>query len=87
MMIKEENIILLRNPDDHVKVKRLMENKEEFVAVKFDTVSVATVNVQSQMNAIQNYLNIYGYIVLEYGKDNLGLDKESKGYLYARMEW
>lgn len=87
MMIKEENIILLRNPDDHVKVKRLMENKEEFVAVKFDTVSVATVNVQSQMNAIQNYLNIYGYRVLEYGTDNLGLDKESKGYLYARMEW
>lgn len=86
-MIKQENIILLRTPNDHVKVKKLMENKEEFVAVKFDGISVNNLNVQGQMNAIQDYLNIYGYKVAEYGEDNLALDKETKGYLYIRQEW
>lgn len=77
-------IIMLRNPDDHIKVKRLMERKEKYVVVKFDGKSIETLNVQGIMGAIQDYLVIYGYQVKEYGEDNS--DDKVQGYLYERVE-
>ena len=46
--------ILFRNNNDHVKVKKAMENKEQYIVVKFDEVSVNNLNVQGMMNAIQD---------------------------------
>ncbi|WID30929.1 hypothetical protein [Staphylococcus phage HMGUsa2] len=79
--------ILFRNPYDYTKVKKLMENKEQYIIVKFDSVSVHNLNVQGMMNVIQDYLHIYGYRVKEYGQENASKDDERdvKGYLYERV--
>lgn len=77
--------ILFRNNNDHVKVKKAMENKEKHIVVKFDEVSVNNLNVQGMMNAIQDYLVIYDYRVKEYGKDNSSDNDDMLGYLYERV--
>lgn len=77
--------VLLRNPDDHVKVKNLMSNKEKLIAVVFDDVSLQNLNLQGIMGAIQDYLIIYGYQVKEYGVNNTE-GSNSSGYLYERLD-
>lgn len=77
--------ILFRNNHDHVKVKKAMENKEQYIVVRFDEESVNNLNVQGMMNAIQDYLVVYGYKVKEYGKDNSTDDESMLGYLYERV--
>lgn len=82
----EVKTVLLRTPNDYLKVKKAMENKEPYVAVKFDRISVKNLNVQGMMNVIQDYLHIYGYKVKEYGTDkSVSKDHEAKGYLYERV--
>lgn len=77
--------ILFRNNHDHVKVKKAMERKEQHIVVKFDGISVNNLNVQSMMNAIQDYLIIYNYRVKEYGRDNSTDNEDVQGYLYERV--
>ena len=78
------DIIEFRNQNDYLKVKKLMENKEDYIAIKFDEYSVNNLNVQGMMNMIQDYLIKYGYTVKEYGEANG--EKEVQGYLYERVK-
>lgn len=79
--------VVFRSPYDYLQVKEHMQNKEPFVVVKFDAISVKNLNVMGMMNVVQDYLHLYGYRVKEYGSDNSSQDEDLavKGYLYERV--
>ncbi|BBM81342.1 hypothetical protein [Staphylococcus phage KSAP7] len=76
----------LTSDNDHLKVKKLMENKEKYIAVTYDNKSVSKVNVVMVINVIKDLVHMYRYKIVEYGLSNNDKDKEMVGYLLERIE-
>ncbi|WAW12018.1 hypothetical protein [Staphylococcus phage SAP6] len=78
--------VYLISDNDHLKVKKLMENKEKYIAVTYDNKSVSKVNVVMVINVIKDLVHMYRYKIVEYGLSNNDKDKEMVGYLLERIE-
>ncbi|BEU75316.1 hypothetical protein RNIID_1040 [Staphylococcus phage phiRNIID] len=76
----------LTSDNDHLKVKKLMENKEKYIAVTYDNKSVGKVNIIMVINVIKDLVHMYRYKIVEYGLSNNDKENEKVGYLIERIE-
>lgn len=79
-------IVYLTSDNDHLKVKKLMESKEKYIAVTYDNKSVSKVNVVMVINVIKDLVHMYRYKIVEYGLSNNDKENEKVGYLIERIE-
>ncbi|BBI90273.1 hypothetical protein MRS_156 [Staphylococcus phage MR003] len=78
--------VYLISDNDHLKVKKLMENKEKYIAVTYDNKSVGKVNIIMVINVIKDLVHMYRYKIVEYGLSNNDKENEKVGYLIERIE-
>ncbi|ARQ95924.1 hypothetical protein qdsa001_168 [Staphylococcus phage qdsa001] len=78
--------VYLTSDNDHLKVKKLMENKEKYIAVTYDNKSVSKVNIIMVINVIKDLVHMYRYKIVEYGLSNNDKENEKVGYLIERIE-
>ncbi|AFV80967.1 hypothetical protein O151_gp102 [Staphylococcus phage vB_SauM_Remus] len=76
----------LTSDNDHLKVKKLMEDKEKYIAVAYDNKSVSKVNIIMVINVIKDLVHMYRYKIVEYGLSNNDKENEKVGYLIERIE-